>query len=206
MDPIQLYRAELAALVGGGEQVLAVAHCQQAYGSERLERSPEEMERLVGYLPGRLRESALAALRAEPRPERAWERVVAVLVGADSVIRFDVEQALGGVAAAGHVGSCAARLAEPLRDASMAHCVVTDRRLILATMDIDPVAFRLRAVLPVGAVLRAQRAGKFLQRGRVVIDFVDLSQLALMTGVFGTERAEAIVGALAGHTKPAAGR
>lgn len=206
VDPLRLYRAELQALVGDGESLRGVAHCQQAHGSDRLERSPEEMERLIGFLPGRLRDSALAALRAEPRPEQAWERVVAVLVGADSVIRFDVDQAIGGVAAAGHAGSCAARLAGAIRTESMVHCVVTDRRLILAGQDVDPVGFRPLAELPIGAVLGARREGRFLQRGRVVVDFVDLSQLALMTGVFGTGRADVLVGALAGHAGPGGGR
>jgi hypothetical protein len=206
VDPLQLYRAELQAMVGDGESLRAVAHCQRAYGSDRLERSPQEMERLVGFLPGGLRDSALAALRAEPRPEKAWERVVAVLMGADSVIRFDVDRAIGGVSAAGHVGSCAARLAEGVRDAGMVHCVVTDRRIVLASMDLDPVAFQPLAELPIGAVLGARRDGKFLQRGRVVIDFVDLSQLALMTGMFGTGEADVIVGALGGHTARAADR
>ena len=199
VDPLQLYRTELQALVGA-------VHCQRAFGSDRLERSPDEMERLIGFLPGGLRGSALAALRAEPRPEKAWERVVGVLIGADSVIRFDGDRAIGGVAAAGHVGSCAARLAEGIRDASMAHCVVTDRRIVLASMDLDPVAFTPLADLPVGAVLRARREGRFLQRGRVVVDFVDLSELALMTGVFGTGGADVLVGALGGAAEPAPGR
>jgi hypothetical protein len=206
VDRLRLYQVELQALVGADESLRAAVHCQQAFGSERLERSPEEMERLVGFLPGGLRDSALAALRAEDRPEKAWERVVSVLIGADSVIRFDVDKAIGGVAAAGHVGSCAARLAEGMRGASMVHCVITDRRLVLASMDVDPVAFQPLAELPIGAVLGARREGRFMQRGRVVIDFVDLSQLALMTGIFGTGNAEVIVAALGGHTRPGAGR
>jgi hypothetical protein len=198
MDPLTLYATELQALLAPGESAIAAANCQLAFGADRLERSPAEMERLAGALPQPLRDRALAALRAETQPEKAWDRVISVLVGADSIVRFDVDAALGGVAATGHVGSCAARFVGPLRGHSSNYCVVTDRRIMLAAMEPNPIEFRGLAELPRGAVLTARREGRLLQRGRVVIDFVDLSRLALMTGIFGTNRADALVEAMTG--------
>ncbi|MET7419927.1 hypothetical protein [Dactylosporangium sp. NPDC005555] len=201
MDALKAHRAELEHLAGD-DVLLAAVHCQKAFGAERLQRSPREMEQLLAALPRGVRDAAAAAYRAEPEPspEKAWERVVAVLVGADSVIRLDVERAIGGSAVTGGDDSCAARLDRGIRDATMVHCVVTDRRLVLADMTDDLRGFRLRAEVPRGAVLRARREGRFLQRGRVVIDFADLSQLALLTGVFLTRRADELVAALTGGT------
>jgi hypothetical protein len=196
MDPLRLYRPELQTILEPGESLSAAALCQRAFGADRLERSPDELEHLVRALPERLRGPAVAAMRAEPRPERRWERVAAVLIGADSIIRFDPDEAIGGVAAAGHAGSCAARLAAAFGTRSGIHCVVTDHRLIIAELTLDPVGFTPLADLPVATVLAARREGKFLQRGRVVLDFVDMSQLALMTGMFGAARADALVAAL----------
>ncbi|MEV0568446.1 hypothetical protein [Dactylosporangium sp. NPDC050588] len=199
MDALRLHRAELENLAGG-EEVRAAVHCRTAFGGERPRRSRQELEHLVADVPAEVRDAAVAALRDAPDadPEQAWERVVAVLVGADSVIRVDVDKAIGGYAVTGPDDSCAARLDRGIRDATMVHCVVTDRRLVLADMDDDLRGFRLRAAVPRTAVLRARRDGRFLQRGRVVVDFADLSQLALLTGVFGTGRADALVAALAG--------
>lgn len=196
MDPVKVWRDELRALLPADEQLLAAAACQKAFGADRLERSPEEMERLLRFLPGPTRDRALAALRAEPVPEKAWERVLGVLVGADSIIRSDVDKVLGGVAATGHVGSCAARFAAAFGARTGVHCVVTDRRLLLAERHLNPVRFDPRVEVPRRAVLHAHREGRFLQRGRVVIDFVDLSRIALMTGMIFTGRADAIVAAL----------
>lgn len=203
LDPLWIYAEQVRALVAQDESPVAAVLCQQAFGSDRLERTPADWERVFGLLPGPVRERVLALTRAEGarRPPKGWERAAEKvldalsgdLIGGDA----DLDGLIGGVSAAGHAGSCAARLAAALTAArGSTYCVVTGRRLILAEHG-DPRFGELLS-LPLTAVLGARRAGRFLQRGRVVIDFVDLSQVALMTGMLFTGAADRLVTAIRG--------
>jgi len=201
MDPLRIYRRDLQDLVGPDETVRAAAMCRAPLaGADRLQRTEEEWAEQFRFIPQRQR-AALARSKFElqrnpPPPERGWSRFWAVVTGGASIVRGDPDAWLGGVAVAGGIGSCAARLHPHLGGDDSVYCVVTDRRLLLAARGLTPVAFRLLAEVPVDAVSRARRRGRFLQRGRVMIEFHDGSVLGLFTGVFGTARADALVAAL----------
>lgn len=184
-----------------GETPIVAVMCQVAFGADRLERSPEEIEQLFRFLPGGVREKALGLLRAEPpqRQEGPWEKALGRVLDAISgdLVKGEPDEWIGGVAAAGHVGSAAHRLAAALKGETPC-CVVTNRRLVFARHDYGNDSFTELASLPRRAVLAARRSGRFLQRGRVVLDFVDLSQLALMTGILFTGSANRLVSALNG--------
>jgi hypothetical protein len=201
VDPVRLYAAELRALLAEGERPVAAAMCQQAFGSDRLERSPEEIERLFRFLPGKLRREAVGLLTGEQpaRDPRAWEKVLGLVVDAlgGELVKADPDEVIGGISAAGHVGSVAHRLAAALKGRTP-YCVVTDRRLVFAELSHRDSAFTEVTSIPRVAVLAARREGKFLQRGRVVMDFVDLSRIALMTGMLFTGAANRLVSALNG--------
>lgn len=192
---MKVYLPELRAMLSAGETPVAAAMCHEAFGAERVERSPADLERMFRLLPRPLRERLTAAAQAEPVQRKPWERMVDVLTGTDSLVDFD-EAAFFGVTASGHVGSCAARLLAALRGRSFVYCVVSDRRLIIAQWSDDPVAFAEVASLPLTAVLNARRVGTIAHRGRVVLDFADLSQLAVMTGFFFSGAADRLVAAI----------
>ncbi len=192
-----MFNEDLRRLLPDGEQPLALAHFQQAFGEDRLERSPEELNRLFGLLPGRVREQVIRTLEGPPRDRPAWERAIDfALIGPDIDPGIG-DRLLGGTAASGHVGSWAAQWVAVTRSRTMLKLLVTNRRLLVLeqmTRANDP--FELVFAMPRAAVLEARREGKFLQRGRVVLDFADLSQLALMTGMFDTKPADGVINAL----------
>lgn len=200
IDRLKLYGEQLRPLLGAGESPLVAVTCQVAFGADRLERSPEEVEHLLRFLPATVRDQVLAALRdGQPRDDRdrwrrAMDRAVDILIGADSLITADPDEIIGGVAAAGHVGSYAHRLSAAL-SGKIGYAVVTDRRLLLASQTPRGEFEELESV-PRQAVLSARRAGRIFQRGRVLLDFVDLSQIALMTGILSTGPANRLVSAL----------
>jgi hypothetical protein len=203
MDPLRVYRDDLQQLVAPDETVRAASMCRAPLaGADRLHRTEEEWARQFTFIP-RAQRAALARAKVElqanpPPPEKGWQRVLSVLSGGSSIVDGDPDSWLGGVAVAGAVGSCAALLHPHLGGGDSVYCVVTDRRLMLVAHGLQPMAFRPLAEVPLDAVARAQRRGRILQRGRVVIEFRDGSLLALFTGVFGTARANALVAALRG--------
>lgn len=197
-DPLKVFESDFRTVLAAGETPLAAVSFQLAFGSEQLERSPEELAHLFRFLPRGVREQLLAASQEEPVTKSGWEKVLErgfdALTG--SLVDVDVDKIIGGVAAAGHVGSVAHRLSSALRTRAN-YCLVTDRRMLFVEHKVDGQCFEVAAV-PRQAVIRARRAGKFMQRGRVVLDFVDLSQLALMTGMLSTRPANRLVAALSG--------
>jgi hypothetical protein len=201
VDPVRLYATELKALLAEGEWPVAAAMCQQAFGSDRLERSPEEIDRLFRFLPSNLRQEVVGLLTGDQatRDPRAWEKALGLVVDALSgdLVQADPDELIGGISAAGHVGSVAHRLAAAL-EGRITYCVVTDRRLVFAELDYRDTSFTEVTSIPRVAVLAARREGRLLQRGRVVLDFVDLSRIALMTGIFFTGAADRLVSALNG--------
>jgi len=201
-NPLRIYHAELRALLVGDESLVAAELCQQAFGSDRqLERTPADLERAFRLPPAPIREQAVAALQSEPEPAKGWEkaleRVLDALTGDLIKVDVDFDKVIGGVSAAGSAGSCASRLVAALESTySSTYCVVTDRRLIFAEQAKSLDSFTELVSLPRGAVLGARRRGRFLQRGRVVLEFVDLSQLALMPGILVTRAANRLITAI----------
>lgn len=211
MSRLRFYAEELQRLTADGESLVAAELCQQAFGADQLERSREEMAAMLRFLPERLREQALDAMQSEPEPAKGWERVLERVLDAASgdLIDIDPEELLWGVSASGRVGSWAAQLSAVINDPEhSSYCVVTDQRLIIADWQThtdrpdSPTSFTELISVPRNAVFRARRQGRFLQRGRVVLDFADLSQLALMTGILFTSAATRLVRAL--QPRPAA--
>lgn len=197
-DPLKVFESDFRAVLPADESPRAAVSFQLAFGSEQLERSPEELAHLFRFLPHGMREELLAAGEDGPVTKSRWEKVLERGFDAvtGSLIDVDVDKLIGGVAAAGHVGSVAHRLSSALRTRAN-YCLVTDRRLLFVEHKVDGQCVEVAAV-PRQAVIRARRAGKFMQRGRVVLDFIDLSQLALMTGMLFTGPANRLVAALSG--------
>lgn len=199
MDPVRLYAAELRAILAEDERLVAAVTCEQAFGSDRLERSPEEIDRLFRFLPGKVRREAVELLTGErpARDPRAWEKAFGLVVDAlgGDLVKGDPDEVIGGISAAGHVGSVAHRLAAAL-DGRTTCCVVTDRRLVFAEQSYRDNSFTEVTSIPRAAVLAARREGRFLQRGRVVMDFADLSRIALRTGILFTGAARRLVSAV----------
>lgn len=195
-----MWEAEIRAALEPGESPVVAVSCQAAFGADHLERSPDEIAHLLRFLPRGLREEFLTASQSGPVPRSRWEKMLERgldAVTAGDLVDVDVDKLIGGVSAAGHVGSCAHRLSAALGSRA-GYCIVTDRRLVLAEHKLSANSFVELASLPRQAVLQAHRAGKVMQRGRVVLDFIDLSQLALMTGILFTGAADRLVGSLAG--------
>jgi hypothetical protein len=194
-DPLKVYPGELRTMLGAGESPVAAAMCREAFGADRVERTPEEMERAFRLLPRPVRERLVAATQAEPAAQAPWDRLIDVLTGTTQLLDPD-DATLFGVTASGHVGSLAARLLEALRVREPVYCVVSDRRLVLARHHLSPASFEEVAAVPLWTVLAARRAGTLLHRGRVVLDLADLSQLAVMTGIVFTSAADRLVAAI----------
>ncbi|MEV6349296.1 hypothetical protein [Actinoplanes sp. NPDC051851] len=191
MDPLRLYRSDLQQLADADEAVLAAASCG---------RPPAGAERLTGERPDPREQFANLPPDSWDGPDRRecwWHRIPAALVGAGSLVHADVDRILGGVSVVGGPGSYAGRLWAYL-DEGLVFCVVTDRRLMLAVHELDPDHFRFLTDVPVEAVERARMAGRFLQRGRVFVEFSDGSAVAIFTGVFFAARGRALVAALMG--------
>lgn len=201
LDARKLYESELGELLAGETPLVAVS-CDAAFGEDRLERSPEEVDQLVRFLPQRLREEAVELLHGNPpqRPERAWEKLANKVLDAATgdLVTGDPDKVLGGVAASGHVGSWAHRISKALAEATISYCVVSPSRVVFAEHDLKTHKFQELGALPRQAVLRARRAGKFLQRGRVVLDFADMSALAVRTGILSAGGARRLVAVLDG--------
>ena len=83
---MKVYLPELRAMLSAGETPVAAAMCHEAFGAERVERSPDDLERMFRLLPRPLRERLTAAAQAEPVQRKPWERMVDVLTGTDSLI------------------------------------------------------------------------------------------------------------------------
>lgn len=199
-DRLKVWQAEIRAALEPGESPVVAVSCQTAFGADHLERSPDEIAHLLRFLPRGLREEFLTASQSGPVPRSRWEQILERGLGAitaGDLVDVDIDKLLGGVSATGHVGSCAHRLSAAM-GSRIGYCVVTDRRLVLTSHDLSDNTFTELGSVPRQAVVRAYRAGTFMQRGRVILDFIDLSALALMTGILFTGSADKLVASLSG--------
>lgn len=111
---------------------------------------------------------------------------------------------LGGVNAAGQVGSLADGFSQALGTGN-GHLLVTDRRVIVVATDAPlrgPITQRLAFEVDRRAVTSIERAPRLLQRGRVKITFVDGSWAMAMMGVVKTAAARRLVDALSRPGRP----
>ena len=195
LDHLKIYRDDLGPLLGDGEEPFAMAAVSLANGSRRLERTPEDVDRALRPAPRRVRERAKAA-PGEPGGGRSFLDVVLGVL--DPRWRWnstDWDKALSGVAAAGHVGSCAYRLVAAIEGQQSLYAVVTDRRLLIVRRQ-GTKDFTAIFEAPRQAVTTARRKGRGYSRGRVVVEFADKSLVALHAGFVDPGRANKLVRAL----------
>lgn len=194
MDYTKIYRTDVTALLEPGDQAFAIVPYRLAHGAERVERTPEVVERRLRPLPRRLRRRVSGLQAGEPPPgDRSM---------LDRVIDYDLpwnqidwDKTISGTSVAGGPGSWAVRLADATRQGSQLFGVVTARRFAIvrrvATDRFEPVA-----EVPRADVVYARRHGRPFQRGRVVIAFADGSYIAVENGIFLTGQARRLVAAL----------
>ena len=105
-----------------------------------------------------------------------------------------ISATLGGVNAAGHVGSLADGFSRAVE--SIGHILVTDRRLAVIATDAPlrgPITHRVAFEVDRRAVTSIERAPRLLQRGRVKITFVDGSWAMAMMGIVKAAAARRLV-------------
>lgn len=105
---------------------------------------------------------------------------------------------LGGVNAAGQVGSLADGFSRAL-GAGNGHILLTDRRLAVIATDAPlrgPITQRLAFEVDRRAIASVDRAPRLLQRGRLAITFVDGSWAMAMMGIVKAAAARRLVDAL----------
>lgn len=105
---------------------------------------------------------------------------------------------LGGVNAAGPVGSVADGFSRAL-EAGNGHVLLTDRRLAVIATDAPlrgPISQRLAFEVDRRVVTSVERAPRLLQRGRLKVAFVDGSWAMLMMGMLHPAAARRFVAAL----------
>jgi hypothetical protein len=198
-DRLKVWESEIRAALEPGESPVVAVSCHAAIGADHLERSPDEIAHLLRFLPRALREEFLTASQSGPVPRSRWEKMLERgldALTADALVNVDIDKLIG-VSAGGKSGSCAHRLSAAL-DRRIGYCVVTDQRLVVAEHRLSDNAFVALASLPRQAVLQARRDGRIMRRGRVILDFIDLSQLALMTGILFAGSADRLVASLTG--------
>lgn len=134
-------------------------------------------------------------------PLKLYRSELDSLVGGETPLAAVPCEVTSDVATAGERGCCARRLCEALAAATMSYCVVTDSRVVFAEHAATG-PFRELAVVPRDEVHRVRRAGRFLQRGRVVLEFADGSTLVLRTGMVLTGHARRLVAVLGSAAGP----
>jgi hypothetical protein len=205
LDRTTAYAPQLRELLTAGESLRTAVRCLMVLDVVQLKRSPAELEHMVRHLPGAARRWVAEAMQSQTRPgEGAFDNGLSGLLNhiGDRLITDDVVGALGGTPGSGDLSShWAFRLAAVFEEDRSRYCVVTDRRLILAawrrrrsrTDDTATIVFSELVSAPRESVLMARRRGGLLQRGRVELDFVDLSRLTLLTGHVFTGGARRLV-------------
>ncbi|WP_018348611.1 hypothetical protein [Longispora albida] len=201
LDYLRIYSDAVRALLPAGEQPRAMGSFLLAYGENRVERTPEQIQALLDRMPGPVRREYERLLAGRPPEQSALDRIITPalkpLAWLDSLSAGPPGE-IGGVAISGHVGSIAASFAELGKPGQSQYYLVTTHRLLILHQDSGN-QFSLVLALPRAAVARAAREGTFLQRGRVLIEFIDFSRIAVNTAMFTTSRAEALAAALAGR-------
>ncbi len=191
LNHLKIYGQDLGPLLADGEEPFAMAAVSLAHGARRLERTPEDVERALRVIPRRARERA----KEQSGGRSFLDVVLGVLDPRWRWNSVDMDKALSGVAAAGHVGSQAYRLVGAVENQQSLYAVVTGRRLMIVrrqgTKDFTTVF-----EAPREAVVTARRKGRGYSRGRVVVKFADSSVVALHAGFVDTGRANALVKAL----------
>jgi hypothetical protein len=195
MDYTKIYRADVAALLGPGDEVLAIVPYRLAPGAERIERTPQVIERRLEPLPRRLRRRAQDAHDRTRRPGDGRSPLDRILAIDWPWNRIDWDARLGGTSVAGGPGSHAVRIADATRDRAGHFGVVTAHRLVVVRR-VGTDKFTMAAEAPRADVVYARRRGRLFQRGRVLIGFVDGSQLAVDTGILSARQAGRLVTAL----------
>jgi hypothetical protein len=194
MDYTKIYQADIATLLGPDDQVLAVVPYRPAPGAERVERTPDVVERRLRPLPRGVRRRAQEAHAEERRPD--GRSLLDRLLDIDwPWNRLDWDEKLGGTSVAGAPGSLAVRLADSTRNGVAQYGVVTAQRFVVVRR-VGTDRFTVVAEAPRGEVVYARRGGRLFQRGRVVIGFTDGSQLAVLTGIFVSGQAKRLAAAL----------
>jgi hypothetical protein len=194
MDYTKIYQADIAKLLGPEDPVLSVVPYRLAHGAERVERTPEVIERRLRPLPRGLRRRA-QELQSRDRQSDSRSLLDRILDIDWPWNRLDWDEKLGGTSVAGQPGSLAIRLADGTRHGVALYGVVTARRFVVVRR-IGTDRFTLVTETPRGAVVQVRRRGRLLQRGRVVIGFADGSLLAVQTGILLTGQAGRLVAAL----------
>jgi hypothetical protein len=198
MDYTKIYQADIAKLLGPGDQVIAVVPYRLAHGAERVERDQEVIERRLRPLPRGLRRRAQdrgsRQRRADGTAKRSLlDRILDINLPWN---RVDWDEKFAGTSVAGRSGSLAVRLADGTRHGVSQFGVVTTRRFVVVRR-IATDRFTLVAEAQRSDVVQARRRSRPFQRGRVVIGFADGSRLAVDTGILLAGQAKRLVAALA---------
>jgi hypothetical protein len=187
---LRLHEAEITQLLQPGEQLLTVTDFRLADGKRRVEAPPDPPDdRSAARKAGETAAGIAGFLVIGPDPPSPGKM-------------------LGGVSAAGHIGSWAYRLMGAYRDVldRAKYLTVTDRRVLLISRKIfgkDP-DFSVALGIPRDAVRNAIRQSRPLARGRVVIEFFDGSMIALRFGSVFAGQADQLVKVLTSPGTPPA--
>ncbi|HEX6470251.1 MAG TPA: hypothetical protein VF069_14230 [Streptosporangiaceae bacterium] len=194
MDYTKIYQADIATLLGKEDEVLAVVPYRSAPGAERVEATPQVVERRPGPQPRAPRRRGQEVHAEEGRSDgrSLLDRILDIDWPWN---RLEWDEKLGGTSVAGAPGSLAVRLADSTRNGVAQYGVVTARRFVVVRR-VGPDRFTLVAEAMRGDVVYARRRGRPFQRGRVVIGFTDGSQLAVLTGIFLSGQANRLAAAL----------
>lgn len=137
----------------------------------------------------------------DPRPRPGLHFDPDPLAGGIGADQGWVDSLIGGVNSAGAVGSLADGFTQALGVSASMHLVVTDRRLLVVgdegSLRSTPV--RIHFGVDRRAVVRAERAPRMLQRGRVRLAFADGSWAMAMLGLLKTGAVTRLL-----HTLPTA--
>jgi hypothetical protein len=195
MNYTKIYRTDVAALLDPGDEVLAIVPYRLAPGAERIERTPEVIERRLEPLPRRLRRRAQDAHGRMRRPGGGRSPLDGILAIDWPWNRIDWDAKLAGTSVTGIPGSHAVQIADATRDGTGHFGVVTAHRFVVVRQ-VGTDKFTVAAEAPRADVVYVRRRGRPFQRGRVVIGFVDGSQLAVGTGILFARQATRLVTAL----------
>lgn len=135
---------------------------------------------------------------ADPNPRSGVHLEANPFVGGIGVNQDWMDARLGGVNAAGARGSLADGFSRALAASATMHLVVTDRRLLVVgdegSLRSTPV--RVHFGVDRRAVVRAERAPRLLQRGRIRFTFADGSWAMAMLGMIKTSAPKRLLEAL----------
>lgn len=181
------YGAEIRRLLAAEEHLLDLTDFRQADGKDQLERRP----------PG-------ADTRSTGRKVAETTAGVVAVTAFGPATSPSLKRMLGGVSAAGHIGSWAHQLYEASRDLSKRnrfhYLLVTDRRLLLAgrvsSFRSKSRDYEVGLEIPRSALAQVDLDSRPFARGRVALAFTDGSMIAMDLGSYRTGAARTLVQAL----------